>query len=231
MSEITKKLEELEEDIVEYAKKAGNSREDITLVVVTKTHGMDMINEALDYGIKNIGENKVKEIENKYEFIPNDVNIHMIGNLQTNKVKKLVGKVSLIQSLDRLSLLKEMEKVGESDDYVFNCLIQLDISKEQSKTGISVEDLDKFIEEIEKCKHVKVQGFMTMAPFREDPEEIRWVFKEAKELFEKYSKIMYNNIKLKYLSMGMTNDYKVALEEGANMIRVGSKIFGKREYN
>lgn len=231
MSEIIDNLNELKDDIEKYAKKAGNRPEDITLVAVTKTHGMDKINEALSTGIKNIGENKVQEIEEKFDHIPEDVNIHMIGNLQTNKVRKLIGKVSLIQSLDRLSLLEEMERLGKSRDVVFDTLIQIDVSKEESKTGVPIEKLDEFLEAVEKTEHVKVHGFMTMAPFCENPEDIRWVFRDAKEIFDKYSKIMYNNIRLKYLSMGMTNDYKIALEEGANMIRVGSKIFGKRNYN
>lgn len=208
----------------------GNKAEDISLVAVSKRFDMDKIDEALEAGAKILGENKVKEIEEKYPHIDKRAELHMIGNLQTNKVKKLIGKVDLIQSLDRISLLNELEKQGEKNNYTFDVLIQLNISREESKTGILEEDLDDFINLVEKSKNIKVWGFMTMAPFAEDPEEIRWVFKKTRKLFDKYSKIMYNNINMKYLSMGMSNDYKIALEEGANMIRVGSAIFGERKY-
>ncbi len=172
--------------------------------------------EAIEDGITDIGENKVQEIERKYNDLGPIVNYHMIGSLQSNKVKDVIDKVCLIHSLDRKSLLKEINKRGRQEDKVINCLIQMNISKEETKSGVYEEDLEEFLKLVENYEYVRVQGLMTMAPHADNPEDIRWVFTKMKK---------------KYLSMGMSNDYNIAIEEGSNMVRVGTKIFGKRDYS
>lgn len=220
-------IEEILLDIEKYGDKDQNP----TLIAVTKTVDTDRIREALDFGIKNIGENKPQELNRKYDELGSDINYHMIGHLQTNKVKDLIGKTYLIHSLDRVKLLKEIEKRAEKENTVMDCLIQINVAKEEQKSGLYVEDLDHFIEEIEKCNFVKVKGLMNIATNYDNPEDVRDEFKKMREIFDKLSKEDYKNIEMKFLSMGMSHDYKIALEEGANMIRVGSKIFGKRNYN
>lgn len=195
------------------------------LVCVTKFRSREEVDSLLELGVKDIGENKVQNLVDRRETYGDSFNYHMIGRLQTNKVKYLAGWVSLIHSLDRVSLLKELEKQGEKNNFVFNCLVQLNISKEESKTGIFPEDLDDFLDLARNLKYVNIKGFMTMAPNTDDEEYIRSIFHECKKIFDIYSKIGYNNFNIEYLSMGMSNDYKIALEEGANIVRIGSKIF------
>ena len=162
--------------------------------------------------------------------MPEDINWHLIGHLQTNKVNKIVGEVSLIHSVDSLKILKKINSRAKSLSIVQDCLIQVNISKEETKSGFFVDEIDKVIEEASKLDNINIKGLMTMAPNTEDENLIRNCFRELKKIFEKLSNLSYNNIEMKYLSMGMTHDYKIALEEGANIIRVGSKIFGKRMY-
>ena len=154
----------------------------------------------------------------------------MIGHLQTNKVNKIVGEVSLIHSVDSLKILKKINNRAKSLSIVQDCLIQVNVSKEETKSGFFVDEIDKVVEEASKLDNINIKGLMTMAPNTEDENLIRNCFRELKKIFEKLSNLSYNNIEMKYLSMGMTHDYKIALEEGANIIRVGSKIFGKRMY-
>ncbi len=205
--------------------KSKIENEDTIILAVTKFVDYDLIDESIEAGIYHIGENRVDKLLERHEHYGDSLKYHMIGNLQTNKVKYLVGNVDLIHSLDRLSLLKEMERVGKNRNFVFNTLIQLNISKEASKKGIYLEDLDDFIAEVEKCKYVKVKGFMTMAPFTENEQLIEEVFASAKNIFEKHREIMYNNIKMQYLSMGMSNDFEIAIENKANILRIGSYIY------
>lgn len=195
------------------------------LIAVTKYVEADKLNSLIEYGIKDIAENKVQNLIDRRETFGDSFNYHMIGRLQTNKVKYLVGWVEMIHSLDRLSLLKELDKRGRQNDFIFNCLIQLNISREESKTGIYLEDLDKFIQEALKCDFVNIRGFMTMAPFTDSQEIVEEVFTEAEKIFEFYKNIRYNNFNIEFLSMGMSGDYIVALDKGSNMVRIGSKIF------
>lgn len=190
-----------------------------------------MINEAIRLGVTDIGENKVQEIEQKYEQIEGDVRLHMIGHLQSNKVKCIIDKVSLIHSLDRKSLAKEIQKRAEQIDIVAEVLVQVNVAEEESKFGLTVEQTIPFIESLGNYKNIKVMGLMTMAPHEEDCEKTRCVFKKLKELSKKIKTENFENVEMKYLSMGMTNDYKVALEEGSNLVRVGTGIFGERIYN
>ena len=190
-----------------------------------------MINEAIKLGVTDIGENKVQEIEEKYDKIEGNVRWHMIGHLQSNKVKYIIDKVSLIHSLDRKSLAKEIQKRAEQNNIVAEVLVQVNVSEEESKFGLKVEETLPFIESLDKYKNIKVMGLMTMAPHVEDVEKTRPVFKKLRELSEEIKAKNFENTEMKYLSMGMTNDYQVALEEGANLVRVGTGIFGERIYN
>lgn len=209
----------------------GKTVDDIFLIGVTKTKGLDEINEAIALGISEIGENKVQEIQEKYEKIEGNPRLHMIGHLQTNKVKYIIDKVDLIHSLDRESLAVEIQKRAEQHGLVQDVLIQVNVAEEESKFGLKVEDVEAFAEVVSKYPNLRVKGLMTIAPYEEDPEKTRYVFRTMKSLFEKLKSKEYSNFDVEYLSMGMTNDYEIALEEGANMIRVGTGIFGNRNYN
>lgn len=203
----------------------SNLPEQVRLVCVTKFRSDEEVEEVYEYGIRDIAENRVQNLIDRRDKFSDKFNYHMIGRLQTNKVKNLVGWVELIHSLDRESLLYELEKQGEKNDFIFNCLIQLNVSKEESKTGIYIEDLDNFIEKVKPLKYVNIKGFMTMAPFTDDRAYLERLFNNCKKIFDKYKNIRYNNFNVEHLSMGMSNDYMLAIEEGANMVRIGSKIF------
>lgn len=203
---------------------------DAMLLAVTKTHGVDKIKEVYDYGLRDFGENKVQELLEKIELLNDDINWHLIGHLQTNKVNKIVGKVKLIHSIDSLKILRKVNNRAKKLGIVQDCLIQVNVSKEDSKSGIYAEDVNNFIEEAKNFDSIHIKGLMTMAPDTDDENLIRECFRGLKKIFDKLSNLSYNNIDMIYLSMGMTNDYKIALEEGSNIIRVGSKIFGKRMY-
>ncbi|WP_425446000.1 YggS family pyridoxal phosphate-dependent enzyme [Dethiothermospora halolimnae] len=223
-------LQKIKENISNAAKKVGRSPEDITLVAVTKTVDTDIINEALKLDIEHIGENKVQEIQRKYDQIEKDVKWHMIGHLQSNKVKYIIDKVDLVHSLDRKSLAKELNKRAKKNNKIVNALIQVNVAEEESKYGLKLEETIPFIESILDYDNIKIKGLMTMAPYAEDPEDIRYVFRDLKKLSENIKNKNYENVDMNYLSMGMTNDYEIAVEEGANIVRVGTGIFGKRNY-
>ncbi len=199
------------------------------LIAVSKTRNIEEIKEAVDYGIRDFGENKVQELLDKIDSFDSSVRWHLIGHLQTNKVKYIVGKVHLIQSLDSVKLLNEIEKRYAGNNLVANVLIQINIGREDSKTGIYEENLPELLEEIEKCKNVKVMGIMAVIP-KGTFEENCTYYKKTKDIWETLKEKSYTNISMKYLSMGMTHDYMAALCEGSNMIRIGEGIFGKRNY-
>ncbi|MDU5083156.1 YggS family pyridoxal phosphate-dependent enzyme [Tissierella carlieri] len=220
----------IEENIEKALKKSGREGEKVELIAVTKTIDIDRINETIRVGISNIGENKVQELEKKYDLIGDTVNYHMIGHLQTNKVKNIIGKTRLIHSLDRLSLAKELDKRSKNSDIITDVLVQVNVAEEESKFGLKVEEVLYFIEEILDLKNIKVRGLMTIAPNTTDEILLRKVFRTLYNLKENIINKNYENLSMDYLSMGMTNDYELAIEEGSNMIRVGSAIFGKRNY-
>ncbi|HEY4544269.1 MAG TPA: YggS family pyridoxal phosphate-dependent enzyme [Tissierellaceae bacterium] len=230
MKYLKENLEELILDIEESAKKVGKTKEDIKLVGVTKTIDLDVIEEAIRLGLTDIGENRVQELTDKMDNINEDVNFHMIGHLQSNKVKDIIGRVELIHSLDRKSLAKEINKRAKQNDISADALIEVNISGEESKFGLNPKDVKKFIEDIEKYGNINIRGLMTIAPHTNDEKIIRETFSGLRKLSEDIEKSNYKNVSMDYLSMGMTNDYKIAIEEGANIIRVGRKIFGDREY-
>lgn len=200
---------------------------EITLVAVSKTKPMEDIKLAYEIGQRDFGENKVQELVDKEEILPKDIRWHFIGKLQTNKVKYLVGKVFLIHSLSSIKLLEKIENEFSKKKIIANLLIQINIGREESKSGILEEELFDLINKIEKCEFCKVKGLMAIIP-KGTNEESKTYFKKMKEIFDKLSKEKYNNISMEILSMGMTNDYKIALEEGSTLVRIGEGIFGKR---
>lgn len=221
----------VENDIKDACDRAKRDPKDINLIAVTKTIDTERINEALETGIENIGENKVQEIMEKYDKIEYAPSWHMIGHLQTNKVKYIIDKIDLIHSVDSLKLAKEIDKRARNINKIMDVLIQLNIADEDTKFGLSYNELDDFIKEIASLENVNVQGLMAIVPYVIDPEEVRPYFRKMKEIFDKLQDSPYENINMKYLSMGMTNDFQVAIEEGSNMIRVGTGIFGERDYS
>lgn len=227
---IKENLLRVQENIQNALIRSGRSKEEVTLIAVTKTVEAEAINEAISLGISNIGENKVQEISRKYDNIDENVNWHMIGHFQSNKVKYIVDKVSLIHSLDRRSLAKEINKRATQSNLIKDVLIQVNVAEEESKFGLKVEEVIPFIESILKYESIRIKGLMTMAPFADNPDEVRFVFRDLKKLGLEIEKRNYENVKMKYFSMGMTNDYEVAIEEGANLVRIGTGIFGKRIY-
>lgn len=215
----------------EAAKKSGRSGEDVLLVAVTKLHTAEEINEAIDCGITDIGENKVQEIMDKFDHVK-PVRWHLIGHLQTNKVKYIIDKVSMIHSVDSLKLAQEINKRAEQHGLVMDILIQVNSAMEESKFGITTEETGQLIKDIlDTCPHVRIRGLMCIAPFEENPEDARIYFEEVKKQYDEYGGIQHERLDFKYLSMGMSNDFQVAIEAGSNLIRVGTLIFGARDYS
>lgn len=227
---IKENLLEVREKIKAAANEAGRKPEDITLIAVTKTHPPKLINEALALGVTDIGENKVQEVLEKYEAV-NSASWHLIGHLQTNKVKYIVDKVSLIHSVDSIKLLDEIEKQSAKINKISDVLIQINISGEQSKFGIAPEETDRVLEYAETLKNVKIKGLMTIAPKIYGEVTNRQHFENIRRIFVDNQTKNYHNSSMKYLSMGMSGDFEEAIRSGSNMVRVGSAIFGKRDYD
>ena len=205
----------------------GEIKEQAELIAVSKTRSIEDINEAYNQGQKKFGENRVQEIVDKFNKLPKDIEWHMIGHLQKNKVKYISEFISLIHSLDRLSLANEIDKNGKKHDKSINCLIQIKISKEESKFGLNIGELDSFYNEVKTFKNINIVGLMGMATFTNDNCQIEQEFNGLKELYDQLAK-HYGEFEV--LSMGMSGDYEIAIAKGSNMIRVGSKIFGERNY-
>ncbi|WP_250672718.1 YggS family pyridoxal phosphate-dependent enzyme [Paraclostridium ghonii] len=232
MSSIKSNISNIEKKINDYCKVSDRNKKDVKLIAVTKTVDVDAVNEAIEYGITDVGENKPQELARKYEIIGDRVKWHLIGSLQTNKVKYIIDKVHMIHSIDRLSLCDEIQKRANSIDKQINCLVQVNISKEESKHGILEEDTIDFIKTISNnYPNIKVKGLMTMAPSTADESLIRFVFKGLRDLANKVDNEKINNVSMEELSMGMSNDFGIAIEEGATFVRVGTSIFGQRNYN
>ena len=212
-------------------KKVGRNPDEVTLVAVSKMKPLEDIETLLETGQMEYGENYVQELCDKYEKISRPVHWHMIGHLQTNKVKYIIDKTVLIHSVDSVHLAKQIEKEAAKRNLTAQILIQVNIAEEETKFGLDTEELLQIIMEISKFPHVHIRGLMTSAPFVADPEENRCYFKKLHELFVDIGKKNIDNVTLAILSMGMTNDYEVAIEEGATMVRVGTGIFGERNYN
>lgn len=220
MQDIVKNVEEVVKSL-----KPG-----VQLVAVTKTHSPEEMNTAIDAGVTDVGENKVQEILAKYDKVK-PVRWHLIGHLQRNKVKYIIDKVDLIHSVDSLRLAKEIEKRAAAKDTSMDILIQVNSADDENKFGISTDETEGMIKQIlENCPHIRIRGLMCMAPYEEDPEDVREYFAEVKDQYDRFGLIEHERLDFKYLSMGMSHDYHVAMEEGANMVRVGSAIFGNRIY-
>jgi len=215
------------ENIENIKKEIPNS---VRLLAVSKTKPIEMMEEAYKIGIRDFGENKVQEIVRKEETFHKDVRWHLIGNLQTNKVKYIVGKVYLIHSLSSIKLLRQIEKEFGKMDKIAQVLLQINIGKEASKSGLLLEDLDLIIKEVEECKFVEVNGIMVIIPKGDEASNREW-FRQTKDIFNSLKDKNCRNIKMDILSMGMSQDYKIAIEEGSTLIRVGEGIFGKRDYS
>jgi pyridoxal phosphate enzyme, YggS family len=231
MGRIKENIDAINKNKDEIAGRAGRKPGEVLLVAVTKTRNADEINEAVEAGITDIGENKVQEIMDKYDFVK-PVRWHMIGHLQTNKVKYIIDKVSMIHSVDSFRLAEEIDRRAAQHGSVMDILIQVNSAEEESKFGITTDETGRLIEEIlEKCPNIKICGLMCIAPFEDNPEDVRIYFREVKELYDKYALISHPGLEFQYLSMGMSHDYEAAILEGSNLIRVGTAIFGERNYN
>ena len=217
-------LEKVEENIQAACDRAGRKRDEVTLIAVSKTKPVEMLQEAYDLGVRINGENKAQELASKYEVLP------MIGHMQRNKVKYIIDKVDLIHSVDSVRLAETIDKEAEKHGVIANILIEVNVAKEESKFGLMPEEVPEFVEKIAGFPHIRVKGLMTIAPFVENPEENRPIFAHLRKLSVDIAKKNIDNITMSILSMGMTNDYQVAIEEGATMVRVGTGIFGARDY-
>ena len=225
-------LEDTQQAIINAARRAGRDPSEVTLVAVGKTKPASMIQELYDLGVRDFGENKVQELTAKYEELPKDIRWHMIGHLQSNKVKYIVDKVAMIHSVDSLRLAQVIEKeaVKKNVDHV-DVLLEVNVSGEESKYGMTPAEVEEQIDQFLDLERVKIRGFMTVAPFSEDPEEVRPYFKRLKQLsVDIQNKTIDNNIDVGLLSMGMSGDFEAAIEEGASFVRVGTRIFGARNY-
>ncbi len=224
-------LQEVEQRICDACRRAGRNREEVTLIAVSKTKPVEMLKEAYDLGVRVFGENKVQELTEKYELLPDDIHWHMIGHLQTNKVKYLIGKTELIHSVDSLKLARVIEKESEKRGCITDILVEVNVAEEESKFGLKMEEVIPFIENASQLPHINVRGLMTIAPFVENPEKNRTIFADLHKLYVDIKEKNIDNGTVNILSMGMTNDFEVAIEEGATMVRIGTGIFGARNYN
>ena len=224
-------LQEVEQRIADACRRAGRKREEVTLIAVSKTKPAEMLKEAYDLGVRVFGENKVQELTEKYDLLPDDIRWHMIGHLQTNKVKYLIGKTELIHSVDSLKLAKVIEKESEKKECITDILVEVNVAEEESKFGLKMEEVIPFIENAAQFPHINVRGLMTIAPFVENPEKNRTIFADLHKLYVDIKEKNIDNGTVNILSMGMPNDFEVAIEEGATMVRIGTGIFGARNYN
>lgn len=222
-------LAEINEKIAAAAAKSGRKREDITLVAVSKTVGAAEVNEAYATGQRVFAENRVQclleKLDTTAQYNLNDIDWHLIGSLQTNKVKYIIDKVSLIHSVDSIHLAEEINKCAAKKGLKMNCLLQVNVSGEESKHGVEIEDVDRIVEEFTKFDNLTLKGLMTMAPFEADEYELRSIFSKLHKKYIDIGSQKGHNVDMSYLSMGMTHDFTYAIEEGSNMIRVGTGIF------
>ena len=224
-------LKQVQNNIVDACRKAGRDPKEVTLVAVSKTKPVEMLQEAYNAGARVFGENKVQEIMDKYDRLPSDIQWHMIGHLQRNKVKYIIDKVAMIHSVDSVRLAQTIEAEAAKKDLVMPILVEVNVAEEESKFGLSTDEVLPFLEEISQYPHIAVKGLMTIAPFVDDAEENREVFVKLKKLSVDIAAKNINNVTMSVLSMGMTGDYQVAVQEGATMVRVGPGIFGERDYS
>ena len=222
----------IEENIARAAEKAGKRREDITFLAATKTVDVEVINYAISLGLKYIGENKVQELLSKYEgYNLNDASLQFIGHLQSNKVRQIVGKVDLIQSVDSVKLAKEVSKQSVKNNVNTDILVEVNIGMEENKSGVMPENLVELLDEIKNFDNISVKGLMAIPPICDSKQKISKFFSKMNNIFIDISGKNIDNISMDILSMGMSADYEEAILSGANMVRVGSSLFGARNYN
>ena len=228
---IKENLQEVERRICEACKRSGRDRSEVQLIAVSKTKPVSMIEEAYAEGIRRFGENKPQELRDKYEEMEKDIKWHMIGHLQRNKVKYIIDKVDMIHSVDSLRLAETIEKEAAKKDLIIKILIEVNVAKEESKFGVMPEKVEELVSQISQLPHIRICGLMTIAPFVENPEENRIYFNRLRNIAVDIERKKSDNVIMSILSMGMTNDYEVAIEEGSTMVRVGTGLFGARNYN
>ena len=228
---IKKNLEEVEARIAKACERSGRKRSDVTLIAVSKTKPIEMLLEAYDAGSRDFGENKPQEIREKYPNLPSDIRWHMIGHLQRNKIKYIIDKVCLIHSVDSVRLAEAINEEAGKHGIIMPILVEVNAAEEESKFGLRIPEVESFIRQIRKLSNIQVQGLMTIAPFTENAENNRIYFRKLRNLYVDIKDKNIDNVNMCNLSMGMTGDYEVAVEEGATMVRVGTGIFGARSYS
>ena len=226
---VRENLEAVQGIIGDACERAGRSAGDVALIAVSKTKPLELVREAYEAGARDFGENKVQDLLDRIEALPSDIRWHMIGHLQRNKVKYIVGKVAMIHSVDSLRLAEEISRESLKRQVETDILIEVNVAGEESKFGVSLSETVSLVEEIAKLPAVHIRGLMTIAPFVEDAEENRQIFRKLKQLSVDIERKNIDNVNMSALSMGMTGDYPVAIEEGATYVRVGTGIFGERE--
>lgn len=227
---LTENLHDVEKRVNEACIRAGRDPKEVTLIAVSKTKPVAMLEEIYAAGMRQFGENKVQELTSKEEVMPKDINWHMIGHLQTNKIKYIVDKVALIHSVDSVKLAAAIDKEAKKKNVICDVLLEVNIAEEESKFGFTAEDVIPALDELKEFTNIRIRGLMTIAPFVENPEDNRPVFSALRKLSVDIAEKNIDNISVEILSMGMTNDFEVAIEEGATMVRVGTAIFGERQY-
>ena len=227
---IKENIKEVENQIAAACQESGRAPEEVTLIAVSKTKPVELIREAYEYGCRDFGENKVQELLDKYEVLPKDIRWHMIGHLQRNKVKYIVDKVALIHSVDSLRLAEEISREAVKKDICVNILIEVNVAEEETKFGVTCDEVKPLVHEIAKLPNIRVKVLMTIAPFVENAEENRPIFSKLRKISVDIMDENIDNITMEILSMGMTGDYAVAVSEGATCVRVGTGIFGVRQY-
>ncbi|MDO5415723.1 MAG: YggS family pyridoxal phosphate-dependent enzyme [Lachnospiraceae bacterium] len=226
---VKEQLREVQAHVQEACRRAGRNPDEVTLIAVSKTKPVSMLAEAYEEGARNFGENKVQEILEKSPQLPADVHWHMIGHLQRNKVRQVIDKVVLIHSVDSIRLAEQIEEEAGKKDRTVDILLEVNVAREESKYGFMLEEVEAAILEISRFPHVRIRGLMTIAPFVENSEENRPIFKKLFEFYVDMKCKNIDNVTMDVLSMGMSGDYEVAIEEGATMVRVGTSIFGSRQ--
>ena len=230
MSMLLDNLNDVEKRIQAACDRSGRKREEVLLVAVSKTKPVEMIEEIMAAGIVEFGENKPQELRDKYEVLPKNLHFHMIGHLQTNKIKYVIDRAVLIHSIDSIRLAEVVNAEAKKHDRIMPVLVEVNVAQEESKSGFLVEETEEAIREIAKLSNIRVEGLMTIAPFVENAEENRQYFVKLRKLSVDIAAKNIDNVTMHHLSMGMTGDYEVAIEEGATMVRVGTGIFGERNY-
>ena len=228
---IKENLEEVEARITRACERSGRERSEVTLISVSKTKPEEMLQEAYDAGSRDFGENKPQEIREKYPQLPTDIRWHMIGHLQRNKIKYIIDKVCMIHSVDSIRLAEAIDEEAKKHGIVMPVLIEVNVAEEESKFGVHLDEVESLIRQISELSNIQVQGLMTIAPFTENAEDNRIYFRKLRNLYVDIKDKNIDNVNMCNLSMGMTGDYEVAVEEGATMVRVGTGIFGARSYS